>query len=103
MSEIIRNKNKIIIKPVKDIVASTIGELEKELEVLIQEAPKEIEIDMYGIKMIDSIGIGILIATHNTIGKNGGILIVTNVSSDIYKVFSVMRLNHHFKIEKALE
>ncbi len=101
MSEIIKEENRIIIKPGKDIVASTADGFRSELLSLIKESPMEIVIDLSGVKMVDSVGIGVIIATHNSLNKNGGSLRVTNIAEDIYNLFTVMRLDHHFKMERA--
>lgn len=101
MSEIIKEENRIIIKPGKDIVASTADKFRAELLSLIKESPMEIVIDLSGVEMIDSVGIGVIIATHNSLSKIGGSLRVTNIAEDIYNLFTVMRLDRHFKMERA--
>jgi anti-sigma B factor antagonist len=51
--------------------------------------------------MVDSVGIGVIIATHNSLNKVGGKLKVTNITKDIYTLFTTMRLDRHFTVEKA--
>jgi anti-sigma B factor antagonist len=100
MIEISKNGDQFIIKPDMDVVASMASEFRSKLQELIQESPKILVIDLSGVEMVDSVGIGIIIATHNSLNKSGGKLRVTNVADDILTLFTTMRLNHHFTIEK---
>ncbi len=101
MSDVIRETDKIVIKPGRDIVASNADEFKNELRELVKELPKEIEIDMSGVEIVDSPGIGVLVATNNSLEISEGKLTLTNVADSIYKMFTLMRLDSHFKIEKA--
>ena len=101
MSEIIKEGDKVIVKPGMDVVASMANDFRKELHSVVQESPKEILIDLSGVEMVDSVGIGVIIATHNSINKAGGKLKVINVIKDIYSLFSTMRLDRHFDVVQA--
>lgn len=101
MSEIKKSENSIIVKPGKDLVASVVSEFSEELRPVIQNAPEEVVIDLDGVEMVDSLGMGVLIATHNSLLANNGLLKIINIKSDIYKAFTTMRLDHHFTIEQA--
>jgi anti-anti-sigma factor len=98
MSEITKDGDGIIVKPGQDVVASVVPELRKELQPLVGEGPKELVIDLSGVEMVDSVGIGLFIATHNSMSKSGGKFVVTNVSKDIYNLFKTMRLHQHFEV-----
>ena len=101
MSLIDKNGSQITVKPGKDVVASMANEFRAELNSQIQEAPTELVIDLAGVEMVDSVGIGIIIATHNSLDQKGGKLKVVNIADDIYGLFSTMRLDRHFTVEKA--
>jgi len=101
MSEISKNGDQLVVKPGVDLVASMAKELRSQLHGLVQESPKMLVIDLSGVKMVDSVGIGVIIATHNSLNKSGGELRVTNVADDIFTLFTTMRLDHHFAIEKG--
>ncbi len=101
MSEIIKEGDKVIVKPGIDVVASMANDFRTELHSVVQESPNEILIDLSGVEMVDSVGIGVIIATHNSINKAGGKLKVINVIKDIYSLFSTMRLNRHFDVEQS--
>ncbi len=46
-----------------------------ELKVLVHESFCDLIIDFTGVDMIDSIGIGIIVAAHNSLQENGCLLI----------------------------
>lgn len=103
MSEIVSKGDRVTISPGKDVVASMANAFKTELAAVIGEKPAVLTIDLSNVEMIDSIGIGIVIATHNSLQKIGGVLEVSNASADIYNIFVTMRLNHHFGISMARE
>jgi anti-anti-sigma factor len=56
-------------------------------------------VDLEEVKMIDSSGLGVLIAAHNSLQKLGARLELLNVSDDIRKLLQNMRLDKHFTIQ----
>ncbi len=101
MSEIVREGDKTIIRPGKDIVASMAEEFKNELLSTINAHSGKLIIDLAGIEMVDSVGIGVIIATHNTLNRKNRELSVINVSKDIFSLFSTMRLNKRFTVQAA--
>ena len=98
MSKITMSENQAIVTPNHDIVSSTASDFRNELLDVIKSEPDELVIDFSNINMIDSVGLGVLITTHNSMNKIGGKLIVTNVSKDIHNLLLTMRLDRHFEI-----
>ena len=96
-----KKQTKKVIKPAKDIVASMAGDFRKKMLELTEKGFKEITIDLASVKMVDSVGLGVLIATHNTLNKAEGKLTVKNASEDIYRLFKTMRLDQHFTVEQT--
>lgn len=92
---------KSTVRPGKDIVASMAGELKKKLLTAVEKGAEELVVDFKGVGMVDSVGLGIIIAAHNSIQKAGGKLRVINVSEDIHGLFKAMRLDKHFEVVKA--
>jgi anti-sigma B factor antagonist len=101
MSKVTKDEGRVVVKPEKDVVASMVNDFRSELQSLVKEQPAEMIIDMDGVNMVDSVGIGVIIATFNSLNKTGGTFTLTNVSKDIFSLFSTMRLDQHFSIEKA--
>ena len=99
MSEIVNQDNETIIKPGTDVVASMAEEFRAELISVINDSSSEVVIDLDGVEMVDSVGIGIIIATHNSLNQSGRKLKVINVTKDVYGLFTTMRLNRRFTVE----
>lgn len=101
MSEIVNQGDQAIIKPGVDVVASMAEGFKSELLSVINDSSGEIVIDLDGVEMVDSVGIGVIIAAHNTLNQAGRQLKVINVTKDVYGLFTTMRLNRRFTVEGA--
>jgi anti-sigma B factor antagonist len=99
MSKIEKRDDETIIGPARDLVQSTAQGFRKELLLLVEEGTRELVIDLVNVKIIDSVGIGVLIAATNSLGKVGGKLRIVNGSEDLCKVFRMMRLDRHFEVQ----
>ena len=98
MPAVKQKSKKNIIKPDMDIVAPMVKGFRNTLLTLINGGMNDLILDLEGVKMVDSIGLGVIIATHNSLMKVGGKLTVKNVSEDIYNLFTTMRLDQHFEV-----
>ncbi|MGA1823619.1 MAG: STAS domain-containing protein [bacterium] len=94
--EIVRDKEKAIIKPNGDLVASKVQKLKPEIKSLVDEGVKELIVNLVDVEVIDSVGISLLVAAHNSLSKVGGKLMVSEASNDIKDLFKSMRLDQHF-------
>ncbi len=101
MSEIIKDGDKATIKPGVDVVASMAENFKNELLSAINDSEEDFTIDLQGVEMVDSVGIGVIIAAHNTLNQSDRSLKVINVIKDVYGLFTTMRLNRRFDVEEA--
>jgi anti-anti-sigma factor len=97
--QIERNGNQAVITPPEPVTVAFARELRPQLRQLIADGVSQIVIDLSNVDLVDSSGIGLLIATHNSLTKAGGGLRVIGVSSDVEHLFKVMRLDRHFTVE----
>jgi serine/threonine-protein kinase RsbW len=100
MTQVDVEGDKVVVRPGRDIVASMVEELRAEILSVLGKNPAGLAIDMAGVEMIDSVGIGLLIAAHNSLSKKSAVLELRNVSADIQNLFRTMRLERHFAIVK---
>lgn len=98
MSVINREGSTVTITPGRDLVSSMVPDLKHELNSLLDENPQELRLDLSGTEMMDSIGIGVVIATHNSMKKKGGRLVIAGASENILKLFKSMRLDQHLNL-----
>ena len=101
MSELIKDGDQATIKPGIDVVASMAENFKNELLSAINDSKEDFIIDLEGVEMVDSVGIGIIIAAHNTLSQSDRDLKVINVIKDVYGLFTTMRLNRRFSVEEA--
>ena len=86
------------IKPSEDIVASMVEDFKKRLIKLIDQGIKDLTIDFKSVKNMDAAGLGILIATYNSLEQCGGVLKLKNVSEDLSVLLKTMRLDQRFEV-----
>ncbi|MGE4293467.1 MAG: ATP-binding protein, partial [Desulfovibrio sp.] len=69
------------------------GSLEKyraDFKQCVERGVRELVLDCSALEIVDSMGIGLLVATHNSLSKIGGELIMANTSEPIYNLMSTM-------------
>jgi len=101
MMDINKEAHQTIVTPREDIVAATAKAFRGVLLAVIDEGDIEIVVDLTNVEMIDSVGLGVFIATHNSLNKIEGKLTVINASANVFKLFRTMGLFRHFDIYKA--
>jgi anti-anti-sigma factor len=90
--------NNSAYSPGCDIVASMVDGAKVEIKRFIASSSGDFTLDLTGVEMIDSKGIGLVIATYNTLEAAGRKLHIVGAIPDIVELFRVMRLDRHFDI-----
>ncbi|MBF0205766.1 MAG: STAS domain-containing protein [Oligoflexia bacterium] len=99
MINIIKNDKKIVVQVDGDILATNVEIIRVNFKNILSENNfDEFVIDLLKTTMVDSVGIGLLVATHNSLEKIGKKLLVRNVSSELLILFKSMRIEQHFSI-----
>jgi len=75
-----------------DLTASMVAGLQAALKTELESGVKELVFDLGNTVMLDSSGIGLLIAASNSLAKAQGKIQVINVSPDILHLLQSMRL-----------
>ncbi|WP_052813261.1 ATP-binding protein [Desulfonatronum thioautotrophicum] len=101
MLQIQHEGSKIVARVTENMVGSRIDGLRDALNDLINGGHTDVTIDLQGVDMVDSLGMGLLVATHNSLKAKQGRLSVVNVHPEIYNVLTTMRLDKHFTITRA--
>lgn len=84
-----------------DLTASRVPELQALLKRELEQPVEEMVIDLTGTAMLDSSGIGLLIATYNSVTRGGGRFGVTNAQPAILQLLESMRLVRRLNITGA--
>jgi anti-anti-sigma factor len=96
--EVLRDGLKATIVPAGDITASIVGPLKPKMKSLVEEGVNTIVFDLARTNMVDSVGIGLIVAAHNSLWKAGGSVSVVHASSDLIDLFKALRLDQHFTV-----
>jgi len=80
------------------VTAHEVPALREVLRARIQEGARDIRLDFTQVQSLDSMGIGLLVATHNSLLKIGGKLVLSGVNKEIQQLLTLMRLDKHISI-----
>lgn len=88
----------IVIHFNRDLIASFVEIIKPRIKDVCNNSNSVI-LDFENVEMVDSLGIGFLVAINNTLLKHSGTLEVVNISADVLDLFKSMHLNHHFSLK----
>jgi len=77
-----------------------VQQLRGELRQIAEAAGKRLAVDLSGVEMLTSAGIGLLIETHQQCEAAGGRLVVFGVQEDVLGVLKLTRLDRILNIRK---
>jgi anti-anti-sigma factor len=99
MITVTREDNRVVVRPSGNhIVAASIPELRSQMRGMVEEGVRDLVVDLDGVNMVDSSGIGLLISAYNSLRKVGGRLAVIHASAELLELFQSMRLHQHFSV-----
>ncbi len=98
MSLIEKEGNRARFSPAANIVAREVEVMRSALNQLLAEGVADLEIDLSHVRMIDSMGLGLIVTVHNSLKKIGGVFTVVHASKELYNLFRSMRLTQHFSV-----
>lgn len=84
--------------PSEDLTAATIEQCRSCIMKLIQATNGKFTIDLSKVHMVDSKGIGLIIASYNTLQTSSRELEITGSNDEIRSLFKLMRLDRHFVV-----
>ncbi len=93
-----RKDKQCLIQFQGDFTAPLIPDLQTALKTHLEDGVSEAVFDLGKADMLDSSGIGLLIATCNSLGRKHGKIRVLNVSPDIFRLLQSMRLADRFNV-----
>jgi anti-anti-sigma factor len=98
MSIISKSNSQIIVQPEVSLVSSTAETFRQELLQIVNQNNCELVVDLSLVTDIDSVGLGVFIATFNTLAKKEKKLCVINASEKLHSLFRTMGLTRRFKV-----
>jgi anti-anti-sigma factor len=98
MFKVTEDNGKVVVTPNENIVAGIVSDFRNEMKKYVADK-KIITVDLQNVEMIDSMGLGALIATHNSMQKYNKKLELINITKDLISLMKTMRLDQHFDIK----
>lgn len=86
-----------------EVDAHTANQLASQLESLTASGRHHVVVDLSGVELLDSSGVGVLIAGLERARAEGGELRVACVSPTIRRVFDVTGLTGYLPVDDAVE
>lgn len=93
-----RLEDKVIVQPATDLVDVGVSELRTTLRDVAAAGSLNLVLDLRQVRMVDSSGIGLLVAAHNSMRRLGGSLAVIHASADILQLMRSMMIHQHFSV-----
>ena len=87
-----------VVAPRCDVLSSSVPEIQIAMRDLVRSGVREMVFDMEGTSMIDSTGLGLLLAAFNSLTSVGGKFSVVHASEEILDLFQTMRIHQHFAV-----
>ena len=91
------------VKLTGDLTAIVVPDLQAGLKEVLGKGVREVVFDLASTAMLDSSGMGLLIATANSLAPNGGKVRVTNVCPEIFRLLQSMRLTARLNVSERAE
>ena len=83
-----------------NLTAALVPKLQAALQQELARGVGQVVFDLSQVSALDASGIGLLIATYNSLGGSQGKLNVINVSLDILQLMQGLRLVHRFSVTR---
>ncbi|HEY5959283.1 MAG TPA: STAS domain-containing protein [Polyangiaceae bacterium] len=91
--------NTITLEIAGELDATTVAELRPELNAIADDHPERVEVDLRGLRMVDSSGVGAIISLFKRFRANGNAFVVSGVTGQPLSIFRVLRLDKVFEIQ----
>ena len=82
----------------KIMIGSGDVQLRESIEEAVSGGSKNLLINLKGVSKMDSSGLGELIAAHNTVTEEGGVIKLTNMPSKLHNVFGITQIVSVFEV-----
>ncbi|HKB86375.1 MAG TPA: STAS domain-containing protein [Ignavibacteriaceae bacterium] len=94
----------VIIELKGKLVGGTLaGRMNRTLDNLLEQGKKNVVVDLSGITILNSSGMGILISGYRKMRDNGGLLKLANITNKIEGLLSITKLNQIFEIYSSAD
>lgn len=82
----------VTVTPDQNIVGSLTHDLKQTFSTIMMRDAIHLQVDLQHVTMIDSLGIGVLVATRNRLKDSNNGFSIINLSPELTQLFSNMRI-----------
>jgi anti-sigma B factor antagonist len=87
----------------KLVGGSLSGRMNQTINNLLDQGKKNIVVDLSGITLLNSSGMGILISVYSKVKDSGGELKLANITNKIQGLLSITKLNRIFNVYNSVD
>lgn len=84
-----------------ELDALTAPELRPMLDALATEAGREVVVNLSGLRLIDSSGVGALVSLYKRVRENGGSVRFEGITGQPLAIFKLLRLDLAFAVDPS--
>jgi len=83
---------------------TTVGALRDALVVAIESGPgTDVVVDVSGVRVVDSVGLGLLVTTHRNCLRSGRRLVLVDPPPRLLRLLAVTRLHRVLHLQRAID
>jgi anti-sigma B factor antagonist len=71
----------------------TVGDLRSQIDKLVGNEPKRVEVDLSSLRMLDSSGVGALVSLYKRVRAYGGQVVMVGLRDQPLAIFRLLRLD----------
>jgi anti-sigma B factor antagonist len=79
--------------------ALTVPEIRPAIDDLVMARPASVTVDLSGLRLIDSSGVGLIVSLYKRCKEHGGTVRLTGIASQPLAIFKLLRLDRVFGIQ----
>ncbi len=99
MPKIKKTPGEKIIKPGVDLTADKADKLKAKLLKFLDKTPNKLILDCEKVKEIDPVGLSVVVAAHNTLGRKNANFGMINIRNDIYDQLKQLGIDQNIDLQ----
>jgi anti-anti-sigma factor len=103
MRKITNSSSQVVVQPKMNLESSTADTFRESLLDAVNRNHSDLVIDLSEVDTIDSVGLGVFIATYNTLARKEKKLKVINASHKLHSLFQIMGLTRRFQVDEKVD
>jgi anti-sigma B factor antagonist len=78
--------------------ALTVPEIRPEIDELVKARPASVTVNLAGLRLIDSSGVGMIVSLYKRCKEHGGTVRLTGIGNQPLAIFKLLRLDRVFDL-----